>query len=138
MRSIRRLLVVAAATLALASLAPTASASSDKAFHLAKTCAGFTCTITSSSYKGIPAGTVISYSGDGLDALVAVIDAPHGTTTGNCNIASVFGDPAAPGVCTFDAGTGSLSAFHLTVAVTYDSTIDVWYWDGTYSHGSDG
>jgi hypothetical protein len=109
---------------------------SEKSFHLAKTCSGFTCTITSSSFKGIPAGTVISYSGEGIDALVAVIEAPHGSATGDCNIASVFGDPAAPGTCSFHSGTGSLSAFHLTVAVTYDPSIDVWYWDGTYGHGS--
>ena len=79
---------------------------------------------------------MINYTGNSIDDLVAVIAAPRGTATGNCDIASVFGSPAAPGSCTFDSGTGSLSAFHLTVAVTYDASIDVWYWDGTYGHGT--
>jgi hypothetical protein len=135
MGSNRRLLLVIAATLAIGGLVPSVSAA-DKSFHLAKVCSGFTCTITSSSFKGIPAGTQINYTGTSADALVAVIAAPHGTATGNCNIASVFGDPSSPGLCTFDSGTGSLSAFHLTVAVTYDASIDVWSWDGTYGHGS--
>ena len=140
-RRTRRLLAVAVVVVALvvvafAAVAMAVSASATKPFHLAKTCDGFTCVVTSSTYKGIPAGTTINYSGSGPAALVAVINGPHGSATGDCNIASVFATPSTAGTCTFNRGTGSFSAFQLTVAVTLDST-SVWHWDGTYSHGED-
>ena len=60
MPSVRRLLVVAATIGALTMLAPMASASSQKAFHLTKVCDDTGCTVTSSSYKAIPPGTRIN------------------------------------------------------------------------------
>ena len=58
MRSIRRILVVAATTLALSVLTPSVSASSPKAFLLTKTCeSSVLCTVVSSTFDGIPAGT---------------------------------------------------------------------------------
>jgi hypothetical protein len=130
----RVLLVVCGTVLALSAMAAPAAASSPKPFHLEKTCGGFTCLVTASSFKKIPAGTVISYSGTSLDALVATINVRHGSATGDCNIASVFGDPQVAGRCLFDTGTGRLHRFHLDVAVTLDTT-GVWHWDGTYHFG---
>ena len=61
MRSVRSLALIGA-TVALAALAPLASASVEKPFHAVKVCANFTCVITLSSYRGIPADTVINYT----------------------------------------------------------------------------
>jgi hypothetical protein len=130
MRSIHRLIVIAITVLALGTLVPSVSAHSAKAFHLSKTCDSTGCLVTISSFKRIPAGTTITYAGSSPDALVATIHAPHGTATGDCNIASVFASPSSPGRCVFDTGTGSLRRLHLDVAVTLDSE-GVWHWDGT-------
>ena len=134
MRSIRHLVVAAGVVLALAIVAPTAGASSDRPFHVAKDCAGLTCVITSSTYKAIPAGSVINYSENADGSLTAVITGAHGTATGRCDLAPIFttGDP---GTCVFTTGTGSLTPLHLSVAVT-TSDYTTWYWDGAYSLGS--
>ena len=138
MGSVRRLIVVAATILAISVLAPSVSAHSDRNFHLAKTCSddGSTCTVKWSNSRQIPAGSVINYSGDSLDALTAVINVKHGTATGHCAISAIFADPAGPGHCVFNTGTGSLRGFHLNVLVTYDAVANVWFWDGTswFSH----
>jgi hypothetical protein len=91
--------------------------------------------ITSSSYKGIPPGSVINYTPNDDGSLTAVITVAHGTATGRCNLAPIFGDPSAPGSCVFASGTGSLTRFHQNVAV---NTVDfvTWTWDGTYTFGS--
>jgi hypothetical protein len=80
---------------------------------------------------------VINYSPNDDGSLTAVIAAPHGTATGRCVLAPIFGNPSAPGSCVFASGTGSLTQFHLSVAV---ETVDfvTWTWDGTYSFGSGG
>ena len=132
MRSIHRLLVVVLAVLAFGALVPSVSAHSAKAFHLSKTCDATGCLVTASTFKRMPAGTTITYAGSSPDALVATIHAPHGTATGNCNIASVFGSPSSPGRCVFDTGTGSLRRLHLDVAVTLDAG-GIWHWDGVVS-----
>jgi hypothetical protein len=137
LRSIRKCLVVVAAVLALGLLPASTAASSTKAFHLEKTCSGFTCVVTSSSFRKIPAGTTISYSGTSPDALTAVINVRHGSATGTCNIASVFASPSSPGRCVFNTGTGKLRGIHLDVAVTLDSS-GVWHWDGRLRRGCNG
>jgi hypothetical protein len=134
--SIRKLIAGMATIAALAVLAPAASASSEKDFLLEKTCADIGCTVTYSSFKGIPEGTLITYAGSGPAALVATIHAPHGTATGNCNILSVF-TTGADGRCVFGSGTGSLTQFRLDVAVNVDAD-GLWTWDGTYWHGPGG
>jgi len=136
MRSVRSLIPIGM-FVALAALAPVASASNAKPFHVVKDCAGMTCTITSSSYRGIPAGTVINYTANDDGSLTAVISAAHGTATGRCVLDPIFGNPSSPGSCVFASGTGSLNQFHMTVAV---DTVDfvTWTWDGTYSFGSGG
>ena len=108
-----------------------------KAFHLEKVCDTAThCVVTSSSFKAIPAGTEINYSGPDVDHLVAVLKIKNGSATGRCAIGSIFGDPSVPGTCRFDNGTGRLTQFHLTVAVTFDGSN--WFWDGMYWFGDGG
>jgi hypothetical protein len=134
MRSVR-ILILIATIVALTALAPLASASTAKPFHAVKDCARLTCVITSSSYKRIPAGTVINYTRNADGSLTSVISVAHGTATGRCVLAPIFGDPSSPGSCVFASGTGSMNQFHLNVAV---DTVDfvTWTWDGTYSFGS--
>ena len=105
------------------STAAAAGSSAKGAFHLEKTCAGYVCTVTASSYSGIPVGTTITYSGSGMDALTADIKVAGGTATGQCSIATL------PGTCTFAKGTGSLAAFHGDVVVTQNAA-GLWMWDG--------
>jgi hypothetical protein len=133
MRSLRRLVVVGATVMALSVLVPSASAASQGAFHLEKTCidttTGSLCTVTSSSFKWIPVGTEITYDGSGgYSHLVATINVKNGSATGVCDIS------ALPGSCNFDMGTGRLTQFHLNSAVTYDGS-KYWFWDGTYWFG---
>ena len=134
MRSVRSLILIGT-IVGAAALAPTASASIAKPFHVSKDCANLTCEITSSSYRGIPPGTVINYTVNADGSLTSVITVAHGTATGRCVLAPIFGDPSSPGSCVFDSGTGSMTQFHLNVAV---DTVDfvTWTWDGTYTFGS--
>lgn len=134
MRSIRSMLAVALATFALTALAPSAAASLDKAFHLDKTCVSdVLCTIVSSEFRAIPAGTDVTYvNSDPWNGLAyPTIVVRNGSTTGVCD----WNQPAGPVLakCTFGAGTGRLTQFHLTVDVTL--TGDLWQWDGQYWFG---
>jgi hypothetical protein len=133
MRSVRSLILIGT-FVALAALAPLASASVAKPFHVVKVCEDLACVITSSSYRGIPAGTVINYAVNTDGSLTSVITVAHGTATGRCVLDPIFGDPSSPGTCVFASGTGSLTQFHLNVAV---DTVDfvTWTWDGTYTFG---
>jgi hypothetical protein len=135
MRSIRRVLVIATAVAALAAAAPSTMASQDRSFHVVKDCDGLTCVITSSSYKGIPSGSVINYTENEDFSLTAVISVAHGTATGHCVLDPIFGDPSLPGSCVFSTGTGTLTQFRLVVDVTTSDFV-TWYWDGTYRIGS--
>ena len=135
MKSIRKLLAVSTAIVALGVLVPAASAASLKPFHLEKVCDTTThCVVTASTFGPIPVGTEINYSGPDFDHLVAVLTIKNGSATGHCAIASIFGDPSVPGTCTFAAGTGRLTQFHLDAAVDFDGTH--WSWDGWYSFGN--
>ena len=144
MRSIRRILLVAGVSLALSALVPTVSASSSKTFHLDKTCpSAILCTVISSGFSAIPAGTDITYAYDDSDPwdglAFPTITVRNGTTSGVCD----WFQPAGPVLakCTFDGGTGRLTQFHLTVDVTVtgdpNDSASVWHWDGVYAFGSD-
>jgi hypothetical protein len=115
-------------------LASSASASSHKAFHLKKTCSSdVLCTVVSSSFKGIPAGTNITYV-NGLNGLAyPTITIRNGSSTGVCDWNQPAGQPVLA-KCTFGSGTGRLSQFHLAVNVTFDGST-YWFWDGTYWFG---
>jgi hypothetical protein len=134
MRSVRSLILIGT-IIALAAFAPAASASGAKPFHVVKDCENLTCVITSSSYKRIPAGSVINYTANDDGSLTSVITVAHGTVTGRCVLAPIFGVPSSPGSCVFASGTGSMTQFNLNVAV---DTVDfvTWTWDGTYTFGS--
>ena len=138
MHSLRRLLVVAGTMAALTVLAPTVSAAPGghpgREFHLSKTCDDTGCTVQSSTDKAIQTGTLITYQGLTPDALVATINADHGTAVGNCNIAPVF-EGTGPGHCVFTGGDGALKHFRITLEVTLDASTGIWYWDGTFDRG---
>jgi hypothetical protein len=133
MRSVRSLLVAGAAIVALAVVAPSAAASTAKPFHVAKDCEVPTCVITSSTFKGIPVDSVITYAMNEDGSLTATISGAHGTATGRCDLSNVFSG-SGPGSCVFSSGTGSLTQFHLDVDVTTTNFV-TWYWDGTYWMG---
>lgn len=132
MRLVGRGLVIAA--MVVMSLAGPVSAVSDKPFHVEKDCANLRCVITSSSFKAIPAGSVINYTRNDDGSLTAVITGAHGTATGRCVLAPIFGNPKGPGSCVFSTGTGSLTAFNLSVDVTTSDRV-TWFWEGSYWMG---
>jgi hypothetical protein len=104
------------------SLAAAAAASVLGSFHLEKTCAGTECTVTKSTLSAIPAGTKISYSGPGMNALTATVVVDGGRATGTCNIANL------PGTCDFTLGSGTLARFPSKVVVSQSGP--TWSWDG--------
>ena len=109
-----------------------ASASSQKPFHLKKTCvSNVLCTVVTSSFKAIPGGTDITYVNAPDGIAYPTIEVRNGSTTGVCN----WNQPAGPVLakCTFGTGTGRLTQFHLAVDVTFNGTY--WFWDGTYWMG---
>jgi hypothetical protein len=134
MRSVRCLLLIGT-IVALSALAPIASASTAKPFHVVKDCVPPTCVVTSSSYRGIPPGSVINYSPNDDGSLTAVITVKTGTATGRCDLAPIFVGHTGPGSCVFSSGTGSLTQFHLRVGVDTEDFF-TWTWDGTYNFGS--
>ena len=141
MRSIGRLLVVASSIVAFGLLVPVVSAGGSHDFYLDKTCAddpseplGFFCTVEHSDFKWLPAGTEIHYAaGPSDDAQIATIAIDNGSTTGVCTWSS-----AVDALCVFNAGTGRLRQFNLTVVVTASADQVVWYWNGSYGFGNGG
>ena len=140
MPSIKRLLAVAGAIVALTALAPVASAGSHQGFHLDKTCAedsaeplGYVCTVQHSDFKWIPPGTKVHYlsqnaAGDVVQAYIAI---KNGSTNGEC----VWTPDFLTAVCTFAPGAGRLTQFHLVVNVSTNADQSIWYWEGTYWFG---
>jgi hypothetical protein len=110
-------------------------------FALTKTCENeLLCTVATSTFDRIPAGTEITYTvnGDGSDGLAyPSIAVPGGSTTGVCD----WNQPVGPVLakCSFRSGTGVLAGFNLDVDVTVDGDAkdpnSVWHWDGVYSVG---
>jgi hypothetical protein len=133
MRSVRRLLVVAAAMLALTLAVPSVSAASHKAFYLDKTCSTpVLCTVQHSDFQAIPKNTEITYAPGPASGLVyATITVKNGSTTGVCDWNQP--GPVVRAKCTFDTGTGRLTQFHLAVDVTTDGPN--WFWNGWYWFG---
>jgi hypothetical protein len=140
MRSIKRLLAVMGAIVALTLVAPVVSAGSHHAFHLDKTCAedlseplGYVCTIQHADFKWFPAGTKVHYTSQNEtgDVVQATITIKNGSTNGVC----VWSSPVNA-ICTFSPGSGRLTEFHLVVVVTANADQSIWYWDGTYWFGN--
>jgi hypothetical protein len=137
MHSIKRLLTVTGAIVALMAFAPVAAAGTQHSFHLDKTCAedlseplGFICTVQHSAFKWIPAGTDVRYLSQDGAVMQLSIEIANGSTHGACTWTS---DRDA--TCVFSGGTGRLTQFHLDVVVTANADLSVWYWDGTYWFG---
>ena len=143
MHSKRSLLVVAAAILSLAALAPAVAASPRSGdVHVTKECSAYTgtegdyCTVTSSNLAAIPVGSKVIY----LSALTfpildtnIVLDPPG---PGNSKaFGHVYLDlSTGAGEATFSGGTGKFTWFHASVAVTPNAAEPYgWAWEGTYS-----
>ena len=141
MYSKRSLLVVAAAILSLAALAPAVAASPRSGdVHITKECSAYTgaagdyCTITSSNLAAIPVGSKVIY----LSALTfpildtnIVLDPPG--PGNNKAFGHVYLDlSTGAGEATFSGGTGKFTWFHASVDVSYLGGPD-WAWEGTYS-----
>jgi hypothetical protein len=142
MHSKRSLLVVAAAILSLAALAPAVVASPRSGdIHITKNCADFQgqaggyCTITSSNIKAIPVGSRVIY----LSALTnypildtdVVLDPPgpgNNKAFGHVYLNLLTG----VGEVTFSSGTGKFTWFHGSADVTFLGGSD-WGWEGTYA-----
>ena len=137
MHSIRRLLVVVGAIVALAAFAPGAAAGTHHAFHLDKTCAedlseplGFICTVEHSDFRWIPPGTHVHYLSQAGNVMQARIEIRNGSTDGACTWSS-----DVDAICVFSSGTGRLTQFNLDVVVSANADQSVWYWDGSYWFG---
>ena len=141
MYSKRSLLVVAAAILSLAALAPAVAASPRSGdVHITKDCSAYTgaagdyCTITSSNLAAIPVGSKVIY----LSALTfpildtnIVLD-PPGPGNNKAFGHGYLDLSTGAGVATFSGGTGKFTWFHASVDVSYLGGPD-WAWEGTYS-----
>jgi hypothetical protein len=138
MLSLKGALAITGAFVALAALAPVATAGTEKGFHLDKTCVedvseplGYICTVTHSDFKWIPAGTDIRYLSQDGNVVQAQIEIRNGSTDGACTWSDDFN-----AICVFSSGTGRLTEFNLDVVVTTNSDSSIWYWDGTYWFGN--
>jgi hypothetical protein len=119
--------------------------------HITKECskndgtAGSYCTITSSNFSGIPAGSLVLYtqaavgtatfeaSYIALDSNVVLYVASGDWAVGRCTLDGT----GNYGLCTLSNGTGQLTGFHARVAVAPTDTSGINYsWDGTYSFSS--
>ena len=142
MRSVRRLLVVAAAMLAFTLAVPSVSASTHKAFHLDKTCAGdaseplgYVCTVQHSDFKWIPAGTKVHYTSQNAagDVVQATIDQER-----QHEWCLRLEQPRGRDLH-LSPGSGRFAQFHLRVAVSVvgdpNAADAVWHWDGWYWFG---
>lgn len=150
MHPVRTLFLVACTILAFAVSAPLVSAQSSSpaaeapnALHLTKDCSTFSgqpgssCTITSSNLEAIPVGGLQIYYGPQLAnpmfmSSSVVLDAGDGNTEfGYCMVDMHDPNGAPHGMCTYWAGTGSLTGFNAVVNVTVDDA-GAWHLDGTY------
>lgn len=131
-----RLVMLAAATVALSLVLPALASSPLSSLQLTKTCDGTgTCTVTDTNTDSLPVGTTEEYSGPlyGDPALSSrvVITVPGqdgGTAVGHC----AWPLRTAAGTCTFAQGTGSLTGFHANVTVTANADFSLFFWTGTY------
>jgi hypothetical protein len=132
-------IVVLAAVLVAAALAPSVSASSPRRgdLNVTKECSGYTgaagsfCTITSSNLPAIEVGSKIVYlqpaallTPAGSDVVLDLPGPGNNAAFGNCSL--------AVGHCTFWGGTGKFAWFHASVAVSHLGGRD-WAWGGTYT-----
>lgn len=142
MRSVPRIVVLACTVVAFAALAPAVSANSNPLpIHLTKDCSTYSgeipslCTIETSDLSLLPVGTKVWYEGPiltnnyFLSSNMLLEAGPNATATGYC----IFDARAIAqtGLCTFWAGTGSLTGFTAILHVTIDDQ-GIWHLDGEY------
>ena len=143
----RMLRIISSALLVLACVAPAVGAASPapsdapNSVHLVKDCSKFTgqsgtsCTIVASNLDVIPVGSQYIYYGPQISnpmfiSSQMVIDAGGGNTAfGYCVVDLHAG---ASGLCTYWAGTGTLTGFNAVLNVTVDQDTGLWHLDGTY------
>jgi hypothetical protein len=114
------------------------------ALHVTKECSAYTglagsfCTITSSNVKQIGVGSRVVYAkaagATSLDTDVILYAPGPGNNTAFGHVVLDF--VSARGTATFSGGTGKLTGFHASVAVSYLGGHN-WAWDGTYSFSDD-
>jgi hypothetical protein len=119
--------------------------------HVTKECskydgtAGSYCTITSSNFSGILAGSLVIYTQAAVGT--ATFEASYSALDSNVVLYVASGDWAVGrctldgtgnyGLCTFSNGTGQLTGFHARVAVAPTDTSGINYsWDGAYGFSS--
>ena len=134
----RRIVLIVAAILLLAGIAPGVAASPRSGvLHVTKECSEYTfeagsfCTFTSSNIKSIKPGDRIVYAEaagiDALDTDVVIVGGRGNIAAGHCTL--VFA--SLPGRCTFSGGTGKFNHFQASADVSVDAS-GLWHWDGTY------
>jgi hypothetical protein len=145
MLSIKRLLAISGAIVAITALAPVASASPLGEVHLQKVCPTFettaTCTVIVSDSGPIPVGTVAAYSGPlfaPVFSTAVLLTTPDGSTaSGHCTLIwrPELSGADGFGTCVFVSGTGTLAGFHANLKITDHPDTLVTNWDGTYGFG---
>ncbi len=137
-------LLLLAATVAAAALAPSVLASSPRsgALHVTKECSAYTglagsyCTITSSNVSAIKVGSRVVYASSAGDPTPGVLDSDliidgpgHNTAYGHV----VLDLTTSTGVVTFHGGTGSFTGFHAGPIIVACPSLPACSWDGPYS-----
>jgi hypothetical protein len=138
-----RLLLLAAAV-AAAALAPSVLASSPRsgALHVTKECSAYTglagsyCTITSSNVSAIKVGSRVVYASSAGDPTPGVLDSDliidgpgHNTAYGHV----VLDLTTFTGVVTFSGGTGEFTHFNAGPIIVACPSLPACSWDGPYS-----
>jgi hypothetical protein len=120
--------------------AASGSSAANKPLHVTKECSQYTgladsfCTITSSNFAAIPAGSRVVYlQGAGpasLDSDIVLMVGPGNYALGHVTLDFATGT----GEVTISGGTRQFTAFRAEVAVSYLGGPN-WAWDGTYHFG---
>ena len=107
------------------------------ALHVTKECSAYTglagqfCTIKSSNLKAIKVDSRVVYAsaavGSSLDSDL-ILYSGHDKAFGHVLLDFV----SKTGTVTFSGGTGQLSGFHASVAVSLDPATGLWHWDGQF------
>ena len=107
------------------------------ALHVTKECSAYSglagqfCTITSSNLTAIKVGSKVVYasaaSGSSLDSGL-ILYSGHDEAFGHVVLDFV----SKTGTVTFSGGTGRLTGFRASVAVSLDPKTGLWHWDGRF------
>ena len=107
------------------------------ALHVTKECSAYSglagqfCTITSANLKAIKVGSRVVYASAAVGASLdsdLILYSGHDKAFGHVVLDFV----TKTGGVTFSGGTGQLSGFHASVAVSLDPKTGLWHWDGQF------